>query len=206
MYGVRRAPVAFALALSLGYVGCGDEDNGASPSQLSLTCSVSPTSGTAPLAVSLSVRVSPGASVLIQYGDGTSGDNPDAAHVYALPGVFNLVVNATAGSEAATCQQAVTVAGPPPGPPNQAPIARFRVNPKPPVGPAPFVAFNMCETIDPDGDVMTFSYEFGDGARRTQRMCRNDHTYRRGTYTAETCVTDGLPGHESCQTFQVEAR
>jgi PKD repeat protein len=205
--GRGGAVLALGLALCLGHIGCGDEDNGTGPSELLLTCSVTPTSGTAPLTVSLSVTVAPGAAVQIQYGDGTSGNNPDAAHVYTVPGAYNLVVNARTDSLTASCQQAVTVAGPPPAPPNQPPIALFRVNPSPAIGPAPFlVAFNMCPTTDPDGDAMSFTFDFGDGQQRTQKLCRSDHVYARGIYTAETCVTDGVPGHESCREFRVEAQ
>jgi PKD repeat protein len=204
--GHGQAVAVLVLGSCLPHGGCGD-DNGTSPSTpVSLTCSVSPTSGTAPLLVTLSVRVTPGAALVVQYGDGTSGSSP-APHVYASPGGYNLVVNATSASGSATCQQIVTVAGPPPAPPNLAPVGHFRVNPNPATGPAPLaVAFNMCGSTDPNGDALDFSFDFGDGSRVSHRFCRDDHVYAAGAFTAKTCVTDGQPGHESCQSFKVTAQ
>jgi hypothetical protein len=205
--GRGQAAVLLVLGSGLLHGGCG-EDNGTSPSApVSLTCSVNPSSGTAPLLVTLSVKVTPGAALVISYGDGTSGINPNAPHVYTAPGGYTLVVNATGASGSATCQQPVTVAAPPPGPPNLAPVGHFRVNPSPATGPAPLaVAFNMCGSTDPNGDALRFTFDFGDGSRASHGFCRDDHVYAAGAFVAKTCVTDGQPGHESCQTFKVTAQ
>jgi PKD domain-containing protein len=206
-FGRRQAAVLLVLGSCLLYWGCG-EDNGTTPSgPVSLTCSVNPSAGVAPLLVTLSVKVTPGAALNISYGDGTSGNNPNAPHVYSAPGAYNIAVNATGASGSATCQAPVTVSGPPPGPPNLAPVGNFRVSPNPATGPAPLlVSFNMCKSTDPNGDPLNFTFEFGDGTRTSHRFCRDDHTYAAGAFVAKTCVTDGQPGHESCQTFKVTAQ
>ncbi len=146
-------------------------------------------------------------SLFINYGDGTSGNNPNAAHVYATAGSYNLAVTATSDSQSLSCQSAVTVSEPLPAPPNRAPIASFRTDPSPPVGPAPLdLGINLCQTVDPDGDRMVFHFDFGDGVRSTPGVCRARHVYARGAYAAKACVTDGLPDHETCREFNVEAQ
>ena len=207
----RRARLWIAAGFCLSVVGCGTETTlvaPAVPGPISLTCSASPTAGVIPLTVTLAIKVTPTPqSLTIQYGDGTSSSNPNALHVYTTPGSFNIVVNAAAASQTASCSQTVTATAPPPAPPNRAPVARFRTNPTPPTGPAPlFVAFNACNTVDPDGDRMTFRYDFGDGVKGSSRLCRDDHTYPVGTYNARVCVTDDQPGHETCQSFLVQAQ
>jgi hypothetical protein len=208
------AVVALVAPLALGLVisGCDDDnDTGTSPTQgpLTVSCSASPSSGFAPLVVSPGARFSPfvPTSVVVNYGDGTTSNNPDAAHTYPVPGAYTIAVSGTANGRTAGCQTNVTVLAPPPAPPNQAPILKARSNPNPPTGPAPLeVAFNLCQTVDPDGDRMIFKFNFGDGARSTPGICRDSHIYARGTYTATACVTDGFPDHESCQGFTVVAQ
>ena len=206
-----RAGLSIATGFCLCVGGCNTDTTTPSPvtaGSLSLTCSVSPTAGVIPLTVSLAIKVTPTPqSLTIQYGDGTSSNNPNALHVYKTSGSFNIVVNAASGSQTASCTQTVTATAPPPAPPNQPPVARFRSNPNPPTGPAPlFVAFNACGTVDPDGDRMTFTFDFGDGIKQSSKLCRDDHTYPRGTYNAQVCVTDDQPGHETCRSFLVQAQ
>jgi PKD domain len=200
------------VALGLLCAGCGDDGgNATSPSSLgsSLTCVVSPEAGPAPLIVSLAVKVKPFVPTIlfISYGDGTSGNDPNAAHTYTAPGSYRVTVTATAEAQTLDCQSTVTVSAPSPGPPNRAPVAGFRTDPSPPVGPAPLdLGINLCQTVDPDGDRMVFHFDFGDGVRSTPGVCRARHVYSRGSYTAKACVTDGLPDHETCREFNVEAQ
>jgi PKD repeat protein len=209
--GHSRAILPIALGLCLGLAGCGSDSTGPSKvasGPISLTCSASPAGGVIPLTVTFAIKVTPTPqSLTIQYGDGTASNNPNALHVYTTPGSFAVVVNATNGSQSATCTQTVTASAPPPAPPNRAPVASFRTNPNPATGPAPlFVAFNACNSVDPDGDRMKFNYDFGDGVKTSSRLCRDDHTYARGSYSAKLCVTDEQPGHETCRAFLVHAQ
>jgi hypothetical protein len=210
-FGHRRARLSIAAGFCLCLAGCGDDTTTPTPvaaGPISLTCSASPTAGVIPLTVSLAVKVTPTPqSLTIQYGDGTASNNPNALHVYTVAGSYNIVVNATSGSQGASCSQTVTATAPPPAPPNRPPAASFRTNPTPPTGPSPLlVSFNGCKTVDPDGDQMTFTYDFGDGDKKSTHFCREDHTYAAGTHTAKMCVTDGQPGHETCRSFLVQAQ
>jgi hypothetical protein len=94
---------------------------------------------------------------------------------------------------------------------NSPPNPDFRVNPDPPEGLSPLeVTFNMCRSTDPDpGDVLKFTFDFGDGTD-FRGNCRTTHTYLNPggppNPRANLCVTDGRPGHERCQGFAIIPR
>jgi hypothetical protein len=62
----------------------------------------------------------------------------------------------------------------------------------------------MCQSTDPDGDPLSFSYQFGDGTSDSG-PCRIEHVYL-ASASATICVTDGVAGHEQCRTFAVEVQ
>ena len=211
----RVAAVLGSASMCISLAACGGASSAASlnvtsPTNvaLSLTCSATPTSGVAPLTVSLAVQMSPANSLVsIQYGDGTSGTDPNAVHVYQTAGSFSLVVTATSGSQHASCQNAVSVLAPPTRPVDTPPSARFRTSPNPPTGSAPLdVTLNMCGSQDPDGDSLSFSYDFGDGTSAHSHLCRDEHVYSAGTFTSKMCVTDGQPGHEVCHSDLIQVQ
>jgi PKD domain-containing protein len=60
---------------------------------------------------------------------------------------------------------------------NHAPFAVLKTNPDPPQGTGPLtVTFNMCASSDPDGDPLSFFFEFGDG-NTSSGSCVDTHTY-----------------------------
>ena len=71
---------------------------------------------------------------------------------------------------------------------NNAPVAQAGASPR--QGGAPLVvAFSGSASFDPDGDALTYAWDFGDGAGSTR--ADPQHTYRRaGTYTARLTVAD----------------
>jgi hypothetical protein len=98
---------------------------------------------------------------------------------------------------------------------NKPPAAVFNISPDPPVGLAPLtVKFSMCGSIDPDGDPLSYFFDFGDGSKTTGG-CNTQHTYNvpslksrsgasaAGSYAARMSVTDGQPGHERGQPYDV---
>ena len=77
-------------------------------------------------------------------------------------------------------------------PGNASPIARLDANPT--SGPAPLdVSFSGSRSSDPDGDPLSYSWEFGDGG--TSSQATPTHRYASaGTYIARLTVRDGRGG------------
>jgi outer membrane protein OmpA-like peptidoglycan-associated protein len=89
------------------------------------------------------------------------------------------------------------VAAPPPPPPtNRPPIARFR-------GPAEaeadtLVTFMAEESSDPDGDSLTYKWDFGDGTVASFTFPNATHRYTKaGNFTVRLTVDDGRGGSDS---------
>ncbi len=144
---MKRGPKGVLLALGLVAVagaGCDEGDTITNtPPTLSATCTASPTAGAAPLEVAFALGVA-GAqgsvSVSVNYGDGTTGADPDATHTYTAGGLYTASFTVTTPSQSARCATTVEVAagtsggGTDPGDGanadgNLPPIADFRANP-----------------------------------------------------------------------------
>lgn len=80
---------------------------------------------------------------------------------------------------------------------NRNPVAQFSATPT--SGSAPLnVAFNAIGSTDPDGDPLTFAWNFGDNT--TGSGVNVSHTYAaNGTYVAQLTVTDGRGGSATRQ-------
>ena len=224
------AKAAFAAALvAAGLAGAGCPDTPAGPG-LSATCSATPASGVAPLAVRFALNVE-GAQgrfeVRIQYGDGATGSDPTASHTYTTAGSYTAAFDVTTPTQSALCSAVIRVdpggataaptaaptPRPTPGGPNQAPAAVFRTTPS--AGDGGLIAgvrflaveFNMCRTADPEADLLQFTMDFeGDGitevAGRTGGDCRRTRVYEVGEYQPRICVTDLNEGLSPRRPFQ----
>src|SRR6185295_1789399 len=74
---------------------------------------------------------------------------------------------------------------------NRQPVASAAVAPD--EGNAPLnVHFDASASSDADGDPLSYSWDFGDGARSTAATAA--HVYPRGAYTARLAVRDGKGG------------
>lgn len=221
----RRHVAAWITAgfLTVAGPGC-DEGNTITATELSATCSATPTGGTAPLEVAFALGVA-GAqgtvSVEVSYGDGTEGTDPDANHIYAEAGLYTVSFDVRTASQAARCATTVEV-GPeePVVEVNLPPVVTFKTNPVAKNGrirgAAPLnVNFNMCPTADPEGDPLNFTMDLnGDGTLnvqgRTGASCRERWDYAVGTWSPRICVTDvtpeGMALHpRQCRTYTVDA-
>lgn len=87
------------------------------------------------------------------------------------------------------------------GPTNQAPIAAMSATPT--SGTAPLlVNFDASASLDPDGDNMTYSWDYGNGFFGTG--VTSSHTYTLpGTYTASVVVSDGVLSDTASETITV---
>jgi PKD repeat protein len=137
--------------------------------------------------------VDPGAdtwTATVDYGDG-SGVQPlplvgmtfALSHVYAAKGAFTVTVTVTdddAGADTAETQVAVA---------NRAPLAD--AGPPAQGREGGEVAFDGQASSDPDGDVLTFTWDFGDGSAPAFGPSAT-HTYAdNGTYAVQLSVSDG---------------
>ena len=98
---------------------------------------------------------------------------------------------------------------------NHPPFAVLSTNPDPPQGPSPLsVTFDLCKSSDPDGDPLSFFFDFGDGGKASG-ACVQSHTYTasalRGLlaldtgFSMEACAVDPS-GASHCRTRNVIAQ
>ncbi len=127
------------------------------------------------------------------FGDQTSDTGATPSHMYSAAGTFHvtLTVSDGHGGTASTTVDAVIAAAPPV---NHPPTAGATI---PSTGlvnlPLTFTGFGS----DPDGDLLTFSWNFGDGSATTPTAAAT-HTYATaGTFTVTLTVSDGRGGFAS---------
>lgn len=144
--------------------------------------SVTPSSGTAPLAVQFN-DTSRGDAGLWEwsFGDGTISTSRNISHRYAEPGryAFTLRVRDPTGANTSITTGAITV-----GTPVKRPVAAFRATPR--VGEAP-LAVQFTDTST--GSPRAWRWTFGDGGSSTERNPR--HVYHEiGSYTISLRVSN----------------
>ena len=161
------------------------EAGGAAPT---VEASADKTSGPAPLEVAFSAD---GSDDVVTYhwdfGDGTGTSlDQNPTHRYMTKGTYTATVTVTDGAgKTGTDSVVITVADPPA---NRAPSVEAAAAPR--SGNAPLSVLFSSEATDPDGDELTYLWEFGDGDTASD-VASIRHTYRQGgTYTAKLTVTD----------------
>jgi PKD repeat protein len=155
--------------------------------------SAAPASGTAPLTVAFSGSTSydPDGNIVSfswRFGDGTTSTQANPSHTYAAAGTFTATLTVTDNSGASSLRSMTVVAKP--AVPNRLPAAAASA--KPLSGTAPLlVNFSSAGSSDPDGRIVSYAWEFGDGA--TSNQANPSYTYTKaGTFTAKLTVTDNL--------------
>lgn len=125
------------------------------------------------------------------WGDGTpDGHGATARHAYARPGTYTLrlVARDALGAENATTA-AVEV-----HPPNRPPLASLALSATL-VAPGVPVVADAGGSVDPDGDRLSVTFEWGDGAAPTLGGWTAPHAYAQpGEYVVSVHVTDGKGG------------
>ena len=119
------------------------------------------------------------------FGDGGTSFDEDPDHTYQEPGDYTATVTVTDGAgRTGTAEVAVDVTDPPG---NRAPAVEAAAAPR--SGNAPLSVLFTAEGTDPDGDELTYAWDYGDGGAGTGP--RTTHVYAAGgTYTARVTVTD----------------
>ncbi len=167
----------------------------ATPSGEQPTASISPAAptGVAPLSVLFNGTgsTSPAPPIIMyiwDFGDGNSAEAESPAHTYNTPGIYTatLVVLDSAGQIDQFSVPVVVTTGAEPG--GQSPTAVIKVEPG--RGEAPLtVAFDASGSVDADGSITGYHWNFGDGFNCSTRVCT--HTYSEpGIYNTTLMVTD----------------
>jgi PKD repeat protein len=131
------------------------------------------------------------------FGDGETGYGVETSHSFPDAGTYQVTLTVTDKNqlEASSSQEIVVIE-----PPNEPPIAEFTL--KPTSGQAPvLISFVPSGSSDPDGEIIQYSWDFGDGKSAIGRIA--NHTYSApGNYVAKLTVTDNRGAADEA-TFEV---
>ena len=115
-----------------------------------------------------------------RFGDGTTGSGRAPAHTFAIGGRYDVSLIVTDNSGARDVTRASFYA-------NARPIASFTVS-----CDGPKCTFDASASLDPDGTISEYRWNFGDGWGVGSGGSIVTHAYRTGTYTASLVVVDGV--------------
>jgi len=148
-----------------------------------------PTAGPSPLTVTFDGSTSydsDGAIVSYSwsFGDGETADGAIVDYTYTTSGTFraSLTVTDNEGNAGSASEEILV------GESTDPPVADFRFAPSTGIFPCE-IAFDGGSSHDPDGTIVRYSWNFGDGSRGTGRVAK--HTYSRwGTFSVGLTVQD----------------
>jgi len=165
-------------------------------------------SGTAPLTVNFNSAGSTGENLSYSwsFGDGRTSTEAAVNYIYTIPGTYypSLTVTNAAGNDTVT---ATIIVSPSVTPQNKEPVAviSYAMQGENPLA----IRFDGSQSSDPDGNIVQYSWGFGDGSIGSGRTI--SHTYSSpGDFTVSLVVTDneGATAQEektvSCKTDQPE--
>ena len=129
------------------------------------------------------------------FGDGSTGTGPNPTHAYATAGTFNVTLTVTDDNNATDSAGSIAVIAEQPV--NQPPVSD-------PNGPytgtvGASISFDGSGSSDPDGNVVDYSWDFGDGNIGTG--VSPNHSYSiDGNYNVTLTVTDNTGDTDSATT------
>ena len=145
------------------------------------------TSGKAPLTVNFDGSGSSDdvgvTDYLWDFGDGNTDSGINVTHTYTVPGDYSAALTVSDGELSDSTSVNITVL-----PENRAPTAEFSISPTGDIDTETTVSFSASAS-DPDGDAVTFAWDFGDGA--TANGASTTHQYATaGSYVVSLTATD----------------
>jgi PKD repeat protein len=166
-----------------------------------VSATASATSGTAPVTVTLTATASDPDGQIVSYswnfGDGTTASQSSISHTYQSAGSYTARVTVT-DDKGATASASVVISVSAPA--NRPPTVSLAATPT--SGAAPLSVRFTSTASDPDGQVVSYRWEFGDS--QTSSEVNPSHTYQAGSFTARLTVTDNL-GATASATIQINA-
>lgn len=132
------------------------------------------------------------------FGDGGFSTEQNPSHTYAAPGTYR--VKARVSDPDGSWEEAVLTVEVSSG--NQSPIAVLEATPRSGVAPLQ-VLFDGSGSSDPDGHIVSYEWDFGDGTQLITTTPTTNHIYGvAGTYNAGLTVRDNQ-GATSIATVQI---
>ena len=129
-----------------------------------------------------------------EFGDQTTGTGKTPTHTYGTAGTFTVKLTVSDGHLSDSITHSVAIEEP-----NGAPVAKFGSEVH-----GFGVNFDAGESSDPDGDDLTYAWEFGDQTTGTGKT--PTHTYgTAGTFTVKLTVSDGHLSDSITHTVTIEA-
>ena len=155
-----------------------------------------PTTGEAPLTVAFNASASsdPDGSIAAyqwDFGDGDTGTGVNAVHTFASAGAY-IVTLTVEDNDGETASESLAILVTEPG--NQLPVASFTATPEGSFLIPAEIDFDATASSDPDGSIVAYAWNFGDGDTATGPTVSHEYTSY-GTYTVILTVydDDGAP-------------
>ena len=160
-----------------------------SPPEANFTAA--PTSGAAPLLVVFHASASNDPDGTIDsyhwnFGDGATATGMNATHGYNTEGAY-VVTLTVEDNEGATATESIIVLVSAPG--NQLPVADFTADPEGSFLIPTTIDFDASASHDPDGSIVAYQWDFGDGFAGAGQMTSHEYTSY-GTYNVILTVFD----------------
>ncbi|MEM9935524.1 MAG: PKD domain-containing protein, partial [Bacteroidota bacterium] len=164
-----------------------------------LSCSISPESGQAPLTVEVSAAAQDpdGDDQLLSYewnfGGLATSTNINDSYIFDSAGtyVISLTVTDENGGKN-SCESTITVIGED----NQLPLATCQADPT--SGVVPLTVNFIGQGADPDGTIVRFLWDFGDGSSLSELKNPTHQYTQAGTYTTTLVIEDNSGATDTC--------
>jgi glucose/arabinose dehydrogenase/chitodextrinase len=158
------------------------------PPIASFTADPNPVVVDSPVAFNASASYDPDGTIVSyvwDFDDGTNATGPTASHIYRSPRIYNVSLTVVDNeSHVGTAYGEVIVVEAAPLPP----VAAFTANPNRVEVDVP-VEFNASASYDPDGTIVSYTWDFDDGTNATGQVV--SHSYQSvGTYNVSLTVVD----------------